>query len=131
MVIKRLLPIILIAAAMMSASCSGRNADDQRTIAISQDKMTDMIFDVQILESYLTNKRSAGENINGLRENLFDQLFEHYGVNDAVFAENLAYYNSHIEKMESMMKEVSRRLGECKDQINKEQSQKASRNSNK
>gem|GEM_PF-869777 len=126
MEIKKLIPAILIATAIMSGSCSHRKPDNPSTIAISQDKMTDMMFDVQILEAYLSNKRSAGQNINGLREILFDQLFEHHGVNDVIFAENLDYYNSNIESMESIMKEVSRRIGDCKNQINNEQNQKAS-----
>ena len=90
-------------------SCSD-NRNDKRTMVIEQEQMTDILFDAQVLEAYLTNRRSAGENINGLREKLYEQLFEHYGVTLEAFNENLNYYNSDIKVMEKMMTEVSKRI---------------------
>lgn len=101
---------VAIAVGMGLCSCSGGNVRDTRAVAVSQEKMTDMLFDVQVLEAYLTNKRSAGENVNGLREQLFNQLFEHYGVTEEIFSSNLEYYNSDVRIMEKMMTEVSKRI---------------------
>lgn len=110
MEIKRLLIAISIVVGVGLCSCSDNNVKDTRVVVISQEKMTDMLFDVQVLEAYLTNKRSAGENVNGLREILFDQLFEYYEVTEEIFLSNLEYYNSDVKVMEKMMTAVSKRI---------------------
>ena len=40
----------------------------------------------------------------------YDQLFEHYGITDSIFSQNMQYYTEHPEMLERIMDSVTQRL---------------------
>ena len=40
----------------------------------------------------------------------YDQLFEHYGITDSIFTQNLQYYTEHPADLERIMDSVMQRL---------------------
>jgi hypothetical protein len=83
---------------------------DSPAILLSEEKMVDIMFDVQILESDLNYKKSMGENKMTLKDSYYDQLFKHYHVNDEVFDQNIRYYTQRPEVLEKIMDQVLKRL---------------------
>ena len=40
----------------------------------------------------------------------YDQLFEHYGITDSIFSQNMQYYTERPEVLERIMDSVTQRL---------------------
>ena len=40
----------------------------------------------------------------------YDQLFEHYGISDSIFSQNMKYYTERPEVLERIMDSVTQRL---------------------
>ena len=66
--------------------------------------------DVQILEADMNRRKADGKRIDGMAESYYNQLFEHYGITDSIFNQNLRYYTEHPEVLEKIMDSVTQRL---------------------
>ena len=70
----------------------------------------DIMTDVQILEADINHRKSDGKIVDGMAESYYGQLFEHYGITDSIFNENMRYYTHQPATLERIMDSVTQRL---------------------
>ena len=49
-------------------------------------------------------------DFRSLTESYYDQLYEHYGITDSIFSQNIKYYTEHPDILERIMDSVTQRL---------------------
>ncbi len=77
------------------------------SVLLSEQKMTEVMTDVQIIENAINYRRGKNIKVINLKTKGFDAVFEHHGITDSIFMQNLDYYNSHPEKMKAIMDSVN------------------------
>ena len=97
-------------ALMLLASCGNNGKVKKPERLLSEQQMTDVLTDAYLIEAILNQKKSVGENVDSLQSVYYDQLFEHYGINDSVFDQNMRYYSYQLPALEQMMDSVTNRF---------------------
>ena len=77
---------------------------------LTEQEMISIMTDVQILEADMNLRKSKGKTIGDMPKEYYSQLFEHYGITDSIFAENMRYYTHDPATMERIMDSVTERL---------------------
>ena len=83
--------------------------------------MIDLMTDVQIIEGDITYQKTRERELSDsikiepkdyvkLSEEYYDQLFEHYGITDSIFRQNIRYYTEQPVLLEKIMDSVVQRL---------------------
>lgn len=87
---------------------------------LTEREMIDIMTDVQIIEADLNYRKSqekeAGTevvDIRALSKSYYNQLFEHYGITDSIFSQNMKYYSEHPACLEMIMDSVMQRLADA------------------
>ena len=94
----------------MLASCADRSKAFKPDRLLDEQEMIAVMTDVQILEADMNRRKADGKRIDGMAESYYAQLFEHYGINDSIFRQNLRYYTEHPATLEKIMDSVTQRL---------------------
>ena len=94
----------------MLASCADKSKAFQPERILTEQEMMDVMTDVQILEADMNRRKADGKRIDGMAESYYDQLFEHYGITDSIFKQNLRYYTERPATLEMIMDSVTQRL---------------------
>jgi len=94
---------------LLSASCANKSNNKYKP-SLTEQEMISILSDIQILEADLTLRKTNQQDITGLPQQYYDQLFEHYGITDSIFSENLKYYTEHPNDLERLMDSVIQRL---------------------
>jgi len=90
---------------------------------LTEQEMIDVLTDIQIIEADInyqkTQERDREEQdsvkivpkdyVKMARE-YYDQLYEHYGITDSIFVQNMKYYTERPAVLERMMDSVTNRL---------------------
>jgi len=105
---KRLTLISLLFVLVVACGHKDKSFKPERLL--SEQEMVDIMTDVQILESDMNYRKSKGENIEGMAQSYYDQLFEHYSITDSVFQQNIRYYTERPPVLERIMDSVVGRL---------------------
>ena len=84
---------------------------------LSEQEMIDVLTDVQIIEADINYQKSMereqGETPKASRrltQSYSDQLFEHHGITDTIFSQNIKYYTERPAVLERIMDSVLQRL---------------------
>ena len=88
---------------------------------LTEQEMIDLMTDVQIIEADInyqkTQEREHKDSIPRqpidpvkLSRLYYDQLFEHYGITDSIFKQNIKYYSERPDVLEKIMDSVVQRL---------------------
>ena len=101
--------IIGIMVALSVISCH-RQETHVPEVLLSESQMIDIITDVQIIEADINSRKAKGENIGSDPVDFYNQLFEHYGITDSIFSENMKYYTHDQAVLENIMDSVTNRL---------------------
>lgn len=95
---------------------------------LSEQEMTDIMTDVQIIEAELNYRKTEEKDsltekldFRALSRSYYDQLFEHYGITDSIFSENLQYYSKFPGRLEVIMDSVTQRLTKAQSQLEPKQ----------
>lgn len=72
--------------------------------------MISILSDMQIIEAEINFRKTNQEDVSGLPQSYYGQLFEHYGITDSIFAQNLHYYTERPAVLERIMDSVMQRL---------------------
>ena len=95
---------------LLLASCADKSKAFQPERILTEQEMMDVMTDVQILEADMNRRKADGKRIDGMAESYYDQLFEHYGITDSIFKQNLRYYTERPATLEMIMDSVTQRL---------------------
>ena len=77
---------------------------------LNEQEMTALLTDIQIVEADINYRKSKGDNIEGLAKAYYDQLFEHHGVTDSIYIQNMRYYTNRPAVLERIMDSVKLRI---------------------
>lgn len=90
---------------------------------LSEQEMIAVMTDVQIIEADINQQKSqerertfsdtvmfTAQDFAKLARNYYNQLFEHYGITDSIFAQNMRYYTERPAVLERIMDSVLQRL---------------------
>ena len=104
-----------IALLLLLASCANKSNTFSPSKPLTETEMIDLLTDIQIIEADLTRRKSNGTNTAYLAEAYYEQLFEHHGITDSIFAdsifaENMRYYTERPAVLERIMDSVVARL---------------------
>ena len=90
---------------------------------LSEQEMINIMTDVQIIEADINYQKSQEreqepndtikiipKDYVKLSRDYYAQLFEHYGITDSIFEQNLKYYTERPAELEKIMDSVMQRL---------------------
>ena len=90
---------------------------------LTEQEMIEIMTDVQIIEADInyqkTQEREQQENDSvkivpkdyvRMSRDYYTQLFEHYGITDSIFSQNIRYYTERPVVLEKIMDSVMQRL---------------------
>ena len=75
-------------------------------VLLSEPQMVEIMTDVYILENAINYRRGKSISTNNLKTKGYEALFNHYGITDSVFFENIDYYNDNPVLMKRVMDSV-------------------------
>ena len=86
---------------------------------LSEAEMVDVMTDVQIIEADINYRKSQvraeeskAVDYRNLTQSYYGQLFEHYGITDSIFSQNMRYYTERPDLLEKIMDSVTHRLSQ-------------------
>ena len=84
---------------------------------LTEEEMIEVMTDVQIIEAQINHQTSIGKeegaptvDYKAMTQSYYDQFFEHYGITDTIFSQNIRYYTERPEVLERIMDSVVQRL---------------------
>ena len=101
-----LIPLFFV----LVAACGRKDKSVMPERLLNEQEMITLMTDVQIVEADINFRKSKGEDVEGLAQEFYDQLFEHYGITDSIFTQNIRYYTERPAVLERIMDSVVLRL---------------------
>ena len=101
---------------VLVAACGHKDKGFMPERLLTESEMIDMMTDVQIIEAEVNYRKTQVEvdslllDFRKLTQSYYDQLYEHYGITDSIFSQNLKYYTERPEVLEKIMDSVMQRL---------------------
>ena len=90
---------------------------------LTEQEMVDIMTDVQIIEADINYQKSCERELESsdtievvpkdyvsISQEYYAQLFEHYGITDSIFEQNMRYYAEQPLVLEKIMDSVTQRL---------------------
>ena len=105
---KRFLIIALLL--LLFSACEDKSKSIKPSRLLTEKEMIDIMTDMQIIEADINVQKSHGEEIGDKQRVYYRQLFEHYGITDSIFNENLRYYTDNPATIERIMDSVTQRI---------------------
>ena len=101
---------ILIITLLLFSACNHKGGESTPKRMLTEKEMVAIMADIQIIEADLSLQKANQQDITGLPQQYYDQLFEHYGITDSIFMENMRYYTHSPATLERIMDSVVQRL---------------------
>lgn len=98
----------LVMTLLALASCVDRERRPE--VFLDEPQMIDVLTDAYLIEAQLNVKKSAGVDVPDLQVAYYEQLFEHYGITDSIFNQNMEYYTRQPAVLERIMDSVTNRF---------------------
>jgi len=106
----------LIIPLFLLFSCT-QNQNKNARLVLSEEKMIDILFDVQLSETYLSNNRDLGEGENNaLSAKYYKAIFEKHQISKQQFDESLKFYQNNLPKLKILYDSVAKRIEYLKEQ---------------
>lgn len=108
---------------VLATACGDKDKGNKPEHLLSEKEMIDIMTDVQIIEADLNYQKTQereqepNDTLNIIPKDYvkmsrvyYTQLFEHYGITDSIFEQNLRYYTQRPTELEKIMDSVMQRL---------------------
>ena len=116
---KRLSLILILF--VLATACGHKDKGYMPERLLTEQEMIDIMTDVQIIEADINTQKSREYKLSDsikivpkdyvkLSQEYYSQLFEHYGITDSLFSQNIRYYTERPEVLERIMDSVVQRL---------------------
>ena len=109
--------VLLSLLFVLVVACGHKDKGFMPERLLNESEMIDIMTDVQIIEADInyrkTQVREEGaqpQEFRNLTQSYYDQLYEHYGITDSIFSQNLRYYTERPDMLERIMDSVTQRL---------------------
>lgn len=113
---KRLALLLLLF--VLATACGRRDKGSMPERLLNEQEMIAIMTDVQIIEADINYQKAREKDsveiipkdyVRMSRE-YYTQLFEHYGITDSIFEQNMRYYTKQPEVLGRIMDSVMQRL---------------------
>jgi len=114
---------IIVLLFVLAAACGSKDKSFMPERLLSEQEMIDIMTDLQIIEADINHQKTQERNQNEddsvkivpkdyikMSREYYGQLFEHYGITDSIFVQNMRYYTEQIPVLERIMDSVTNRL---------------------
>ena len=114
---------IIILLFLLVTACDRKEKSFMPERLLTEQEMIDVLTDVQIIEADINYQKTQEHEPNPndtikiipkdyvkISGNYYSQLFEHYGITDSIFEQNLKYYTERPAELEKIMDSVMQRL---------------------
>jgi hypothetical protein len=115
--------VYIVFVLLLFSACGNKSKTFVPNRLLTEQEMIDVMTDVQIIESDLNIRKSNQQDISGLAKSYYTQLFEHYGITDSIYSENMKYYTMHPAELERIMDSVMQRLTKEQSESRRDDSQ--------
>ena len=112
---KRLILISLLF--VLVVACDHKDKGFMPERLFTEEEMVDIMTDVQIIEAEINSLKSLEREDSApdtdyktMAQSYYDQLFEHHGITDTLFLQNIKYYTERPEVLKRIMDSVVQRL---------------------
>jgi hypothetical protein len=105
---KRLFSIVFVL--LLFSACENKSKTVMPSRLLTEQEMIAIMYYVQILEADMNYRKSNGKMIGDMPKEYYQQLFEHYGITDSIFNQNMRYYTQDPATLERIMDSVMERL---------------------
>jgi hypothetical protein len=118
---KKLSMIIMLFVLATLYGCKDKGFMPERLL--DEQEMISIMTDVQVIEADINYQKTlererdpkdttiiAPKDYVKMSKDYYDQLFEHYGITDSIFSQNMKYYTERPEVLERIMDSVVNRL---------------------
>ena len=102
---------------VLATACGHKDEGFMPERLLTEQEMIDLMTDVQIIEADITYQKTmereqgnTPKDYSGITQSYYNQLFEHHGINDSIFSQNIKYYTERPAIMERIMDSVLQRL---------------------
>ena len=95
------------------SSCANGGKARKPEVFLNEQQMVDVMTDSYLIEAMLNQMKADGTDIAPLQTAYYEQLFEHYGITDSIFEQNLKYYTYHPDVLERVMDSVTNRFAKA------------------
>lgn len=106
--------LVLVFLTLLGA-CSHRGKVKTPEVLLTEEQMIDVLTDAYLIEAELNQRKATGQDIVILQKAYYDQFFEHYGITDSLFSQNLRYYSYQPDVLERIMDSVNNRFQKAAD----------------
>ena len=127
---------IIILFFLLVTACGRKEKSFMPERLLTEQEMIDVLTDVQIIEADINYQKSkerdqkvedsvkiAPKDYIKMTREYYDQFFEHYGITDSIFVQNIRYYSIQPEVLERIMDSVMSRLDKEKSEPRRGDSQ--------
>ena len=118
---KRLAFVVTLFVLAALSGCKDKGFVPDRLL--TEQEMITIMTDVQIIEADVNRQKMEererdpndttkviAKDYVAISRDYYAQLFEHYGITDTIFSQNLRYYTERPETLEKIMDSVTQRL---------------------
>jgi len=106
----------LIIPLFLLISCT-QNQNKNAKLVLPEGKMIDILLDVQLSETYLSNNRDLAEGeIKSLPIQYYKAIFEKNQISKEQFDESIKFYQKNLPKLKILYDSVAKRIEYLKEQ---------------
>ena len=102
--------IVLATALLFFVACNHKDKTPLPQTLLTETQMVDILTDTYLLEAELNYKKSQGDNTDPLQASYYQQLFDHYQIDDSIFQQNMTFYSYKRDALERIMDSVVNRI---------------------
>lgn len=114
---------IIILCFVLATACGRKDKGFMPDRLLTEQEMITIMADVQVIEADINYQKQqererdpndttpvVPKDYLKMSRFYYDQLFEHYGITDSIFSQNMKYYTERPEVLERIMDSVTQRL---------------------
>ncbi len=114
---------IIIICFVLATACGHKDKGFKPDRLLTEHEMITIMADVQVIEADINHQKQqererdpndttpvVPKDYLKMSREYYAQLFEHYGITDSIFSQNMQYYTERPEVLERIMDSVTQRL---------------------
>ena len=114
---------IIVLCFVLATACGRKDKGFKPDRLLNEQEMIAIMADVQVIEADINYQKQqererdpndttpvVPKDYLKMSRFYYDQLFEHYGITDSIFSQNMKYYTERPEVLERIMDSVTQRL---------------------
>ncbi len=96
----------VFATMLLFASCNRFSKPVQPMPLFDENRMAEIITDIEIIEAKLNFANEHGRSADSLKDSYYQQLYNHHGITKEQLTKNLNYYTQNPQVLEDIMSRV-------------------------